>query len=477
MYAREVFCLNQSNRLQLQDFPSSTHVDWSKYESKSYIHFDNRIKIEHVKKFIQNPVWIERHAFFPFIHFQIKFNKYTLKDLPNRNALKKTGLSKDLKEKKVKIRDIYYSSHIDSYIYKYYGEMLNRFYNQYAIEKHIDCNVLAYRNNKKGFNNIDFAHEVFEFLFKHKEAIVISLDFTSFFDNINHKALKRKIKAILDCEELPKDIYKIYKSITQFSYVNKANIDEFLIQKFGKDLLGRKLKDKSLSRFMNPREYREFKKTKKILKNKKPFGIPQGSGMSAVCSNIHLIDFDQELKEWAESHNALYRRYCDDLILVIPENGVTLERVRLFKTEVTDIIGEYRDDGLVIQKDKTEVRLYQDGIIKGENGEASQLDYLGFVTDGLTVKVREKSLFKYYTRAYRKAKVCKNITLKTGKKYERGKLYKIYTHLGFKYKKHGNFISYANKAHEKMKDLPIKSLIKNQIKRHWYKIHKVLNGN
>lgn len=65
------------------------------------------------------------------------------------------------------------------------------------------------------------------FFFKHKEAIIISLDFTSFFDNINHKALKRKIKAILDCEELPKDIYKIYKSITQFSYVNKADIDEF----------------------------------------------------------------------------------------------------------------------------------------------------------------------------------------------------------------------------------------------------------
>ena len=53
--------------------------------------------------------------------------------------------------------------------------------------------------------------------------------------------------------------------------------------------------------------------------------------MSAVCSNIYLIDFDQELKEWAESHNALYRRYCDDLILVIPENGVTLERVKLLK--------------------------------------------------------------------------------------------------------------------------------------------------
>ncbi|KXY42242.1 reverse transcriptase domain-containing protein [Bacillus sp. FSL M7-1020] len=467
--------MEQSNRLQLHNFSSSSHINWSKYETKSYLHFDNRVKIEHVKKSIQDPEWIKKHAFFPFIHFEIKFEKYVVKDLSNINELKKVSLPKDLKEKKSKIRKIYYSSHIDSHIYKYYGDILNLAYNDYAVANEIDSNVLAYRNNKKGLNNIDFAHEVFEFVFNYKKAIIISLDFTSFFDKINHKKLKKNIKDVLKCDELPKDIYKIYKSITQFSYVNKSDVDEFLIQKYGYELLKQKKKDNSLSRIMSAKEYREFKKTNKLYKNKKSFGIPQGSGMSAVCSNIHLIHFDQELKKWANSKNALYRRYCDDLILVIPENGDILERVKFLKDEVINIVEKYRDDGLIIQPEKTEIRFYENGLIKGENGERSKLDYLGFVTDGEAVKIREKSLFKYHTRAYRKARVCRNITLKTGEKFERGKLYKIYTHLGFKYKKHGNFISYAEKAHGLMKTLPVKSLIKNQIKRHWYRIHKILN--
>lgn len=66
--------------------------------------------------------------------------------------------------------------------------------------------------------------------------------------------------------------------------------------------------------------------------------------------------------------------------------------------------------------------------------------------NGESVQLREKSLFKYYSRAYRKAKVCNNITNLTSKKYERRKLYQIYTHLGFNYKGHGNFITYANDA-------------------------------
>ncbi|WP_223266713.1 hypothetical protein [Bacillus thuringiensis] len=95
--------MEQSNRLQLHNFSSSSHINWSKYETKSYLHFDNRVKIEHVKKSIQDPEWIFLHAFSPFIHFEIKFEKYVVKDLPNINQLKKVALPKDLKEKKIKL--------------------------------------------------------------------------------------------------------------------------------------------------------------------------------------------------------------------------------------------------------------------------------------------------------------------------------------------------------------------------------------
>lgn len=472
MYAREVFCLKQSNRLQLHNLSSSSLIDWSKYEMKSYLHFDNRVKIEHVKDLVQDPNWVGNHAFLPFIHFEIKFKKYVVKD-----SLKVESNTTNviLKERKTKIRKIFFASHLESFIYRYYGDILNNFYNKYAESHGIDHIALAYRNNKKGLNNVDFAVEVFEFTLKQENAIIISLDFTSFFDKISHKKLKENLKTVLNCSELPVDFYKIYKSMTQFSYVNQSDIDEFLINKYGKYKLHSMMKNKSLSRIMTPNEYREFKQ-RKLFKHKKPFGIPQGSGMSAVCSNVHLIHFDQELKKWAEGKKALYRRYCDDLILVIPSNGSGTTNVSVLENEVLEIVGKYKEDGLIIQKEKTEVRLYEDKIISDRNGNKSTLDYLGFVTDGKTVKIREKSVFKYYCRAYRKAKVCKNITLATGEKYERGKLYKVYTHLGFNYKKQGNFISYANKAHKKMSTLPIKSLIKNQIKRHWHKIHRVMNS-
>src|SRR5699024_10076125 len=109
------------------------------------------------------------------------------------------------------------------------------------------------------------------------------------------------------------------------------------------------------------------------------------------------------------------------------------------------------------------------------NNNHARLDYLGLVMDGKNVQLREKSLFKYYSRTYRKAKTCHRITLKTGMKYERKKLYQIYTHLGFRYKVHGNFINYANKAHVKMEKIGLNINIHNQTKRHWNKIHAVLN--
>lgn len=464
--------LKRSNGLQqLHSLPSSSQVQWSKYESKNYLHFDNRKNIQHVKHLIQDSNWIEKHAFLPSIHFEIKFNKYVIKD-----TMKSEGIQNpiDLKEKKTKTRKIFYASHLDRFIYKYYGDLLNNAYNEYAVQNKIDHIALAYRNNKPGCNNIDFAKEVFNFILNQEQAVIISIDFTSFFDNINHKKLKENLKTVLGTSDLPNDFYNVFKSITQYSYINKSEIDKYLLKKYGKVDLKQKLKDQTISRIMSPKEFRTFKQNS-LYKNKKPYGIPQGSGMSAVCSNIHLIDFDKELKAWATEQKALYRRYCDDLILVIPATPNDLLNVDYLISEVLDIVKKYKDDGLIIQKEKTGIRIYKNRLIWDEEEKQNKLDYLGFVIDGETVKIREKSLFKYYSRAYRKAKTCRKITIKTGKKLKRDKLYHLYTHLGFKYKKHGNFISYSKKAHEKMKDLPIKSLIKNQTKRHWSKIHSVLN--
>lgn len=170
----------------------------------------------------------------------------------------------------------------------------------------------------------------------------------------------------------------------------------------------------------------------------------------------------------------MYRRYCDDLIVIIPLEKQSTNEFATIRNELFGIINKYKSDGLDVQQKKTEIRLWNGDNILDEQLKPSKLDYLGFVTDGQMIQLREKSLFNYYTRAYRKAKTVKRIEYATERPGPKRSLYDLYTHLGFEYKKGGNFFTYAYKAHNKMCQLPVKSLIKKQVKRHWGKIHKHL---
>ena len=72
-------------------------------KSKNYAHFDERTSISNVWDYISNAENIKSHGFYPFIHYEKKFNKFT------KGAIKE------------KSRHLCYSSHIDRSIYSYYG--------------------------------------------------------------------------------------------------------------------------------------------------------------------------------------------------------------------------------------------------------------------------------------------------------------------------------------------------------------------
>ena len=105
------------------------------------------------------------------------------------------------------------------------------------------------------------------------------------------------------------------------------------------------------------------------------------------------------------------------------------------------------------------------------------VDFALCAFDGKTVRIRDKSLFKFYCRAYRKIKKVKENT--DEKSFNAGKkaIYHSYTHLGAsKYSKdHGNFLTYAYKADEIFSQSKLLvSDIRNQVKKHWYKIDSKL---
>ncbi|MEK5377079.1 MULTISPECIES: reverse transcriptase domain-containing protein [Paenibacillus] len=447
----------QSNRLRLQTLTCSAKIDASRFRTKRYTHFDNKISINRVINDITNPCWVTKHGFYPFIHFKIEFFKY----------------NKEKKERKSKTRDIYYASHIDSYIYKYYGDKLNDKYNDIVKKLAINEVATAYRNNSSGKSNIHFAKEVIDFIKSQKNAFIYVADFTKFFDELDHKYLKRQIQVVLEEDKLPDDYYSVFKNITKFSWAEKEKIEAVLKKKYrNKD------KRKKLTRYFDEKDFRKFRSSdnENIKFNKNEYGIPQGAGLSSVCSNIYLLDFDKNINEYVKGNNGLYRRYCDDLIIVIPFDGeIEKYDYNVHMEFVEDI--KIQTPRLIIQQEKTKKFIYSNSQIFDESFNKGTLDYLGFSFDGHNVKIREKSLFKFYSRAYRKVRLCNWKADEHERKKHRKGLYKNYTHLGKTRKEgYGNFISYVSRA-QKIFDVnaTTHNLMETQVENHWKNITKRLN--
>ena len=105
----------------------------------------------------------------------------------------------------------------------------------------------------------------------------------------------------------------------------------------------------------------------------------------------------------------------------------------------------------------------------------SHLDYLSFSFDGHNVKTREKSLFKFYSRAYQKIRVCNLKTAKYGRKKNRITLYRKYSHLGKLGNGYGNFLSYASRAQKVFdENSSTNNLMELQVKNHWKYINNRL---
>lgn len=406
-----------------------------KYKTKKYLHFDNRIGIKNAESYVTDPKKISVHSFLPLIRFEMLTERYCEDESEKR---------KDGRPVKKKIREIMYSGHMDNYIYQYYAEILNNRYNDWVKINKIDPCSIAYRNNKQEKSNIHFAAEVIDTICRLGNCYILIGDFEKFFDNLNHRVLKNRLTEILDVEYLPKDWYNIFKSVTKYSYCEK----KILNKKLGTDKQFRARKE--LTYFKTVNEYREFRKHNSIDKNKKLFGIPQGTAISAVMANVYTTLFDIDIHKIANQYNGLYRRYSDDFIVIIPkklhDREITVDQFKDIKDQVYK---NTEKNHLLIQKEKTKLYEYDNStmrdLIKNEN---SRLDYLGFVFDGVNVKMREKSIYKFYRKAYKlidKAKIQKRKKNLLKLSY-RKRIYSLYTDMGLNRKPHGNFLTYAYNA-------------------------------
>ena len=412
-------------------------VDFVKHhnDTKPYAHFDLRVSLSmpSIRKYVMDRTKIVTHSFYPFIHFEKKNSRYG-----------KKGPKKP--------RELYYCSHLDRCVYQRYAFLLNYQYNIWACENNIDDVAIAYRD-KLGKNNIDFAKDAFDAIRSFPQCFILVGDFTNFFDNLEHQYLKKMMCEVLGVERLPQDYFSVFKNITRFSSWDWKDI----VKAAGENIAERGVRKK-----INSKETvltkEQFQKNKKdIKKNISGVGVPQGSPISAVLSNIYMIKFDKDIKRYVTSKGGIYMRYSDDFIIVLPyERDAEI-------ADFTSYIFSYVESmkGLIdLQKEKTSCYTYKDEVIY-EGDQPSSINYLGFLFDGKNIRIRPRAITKYYYRMRRKANTIgrSNWTSSKGRRISAKELYSIYSRNDEKQ----TFIDYARKAKGilKLNDQEANALIKH----------------
>ncbi|MBA8764360.1 reverse transcriptase domain-containing protein [Staphylococcus coagulans] len=432
-----------------------------KYPTKSYFHFDKPIKYEIVESYITSSEKIAKHSFLPFIHYIFTFDKYYSNEDTNNS-------NRPIKSKN---REIMYAGHLDNFIYKYYADNLNNVYNIYCKEVGIDDCVIAYRNNKPGKSNVDFAAESINRIVTYKEAFIFIGDFTNYFDRIDHAFLKDNLKKVLKVSKLPQDWFNIYKSITKYGFYDK----KFIEKKVGRE---KYLKSEKKNSYFNTiKSFRMFQKNCTTKHNKEKFGIPQGVAISSVFANIYALSFDLSMNKIAEKHQGMYRRYSDDIILIIPANRkMNVNEFQLIETEIRKLA---KINKIYLKKEKTSSYIFKDNTITNLlDKKIHHLDYLGFVFDGNIVKMRNKSVYKFYRKAKNLVKHAQKRKAKNQleKLPYRKQIYKLYTDMGKEKRGRNSFIDYAKKSQAKFDLISpnTKNVMMNQISNRKKKIEKFL---
>lgn len=463
--------------------------DWLKL--KNYLHFSPKYEKKDelfIRRYVSNTKLVKNHRFYPFIHHTIKESKY--------KRQRTDGLRAALRTPKIKVREIYYANHLDAQIFAYYGHLIcEKLEEVYQSDNLLNNSVLSYRkvpfDENRNKCNIDFANEVFNFIrnYPSQRFTVMCFDIKSFFDNLDHKILKKQWAKIFGNVSLSEDHYKVYRAITRYSFVEISDlVNEFPDLKIKKT---KYIKNKQISSFCkNGQEFRNkvinkglvnYNNYDPINKKNRSYGIPQGSPISAVLSNLYMLDFDSIMSKKIESMRGIYRRYSDDILIICEEdNSAELDKFvcDIISTDLKLLIQSDKTQKVIFERKKEELNCYtiQDGYeLK------MPLNYLGFEFDGNRVLLRQKSLSYYYRKLKRVIRrraryalyALRNNLNPLKKKKDawiyRRRIYKNKSHLGAKRKKigdkvfWGNYLSYVSTASKIMNE---RSLLR-QIRNHW----------
>lgn len=472
---------------------------------KQYAHIGEPLspKNKHdIQSYVRNEDKIAHHAFFPLIKRNV--TKYHYKKTTTTSS----------KVKRAKTRPICYATHLDSTIYSLYAFKISKYYEKFLYENKISQCITAYRSipcgNRHGNKcNIDYAKDVFDFIREkcYKEDVaVITFDIKGFFDNLDHKLLKKAWKKICNITSMSNAEYAIYRNIINHSYVDEDKLFELFKDKIickiksGK-IVTRKIKKKKFFRdkrafaFCRRCDIAQIRKKGLIRKGNFDYdnnnythkGIPQGLPISAILANVYMNEFDITIAKDIDSFGGLYRRYSDDIIIVCPlKYGSFWKEYMIDQIQNVNLNIESSKTNLYTFKTNNNTQIHCKHEILGSN---KLLEYLGFSFDGENIRIKNSGLGVYYYKMRKSIERCIYFSVHSHNKKGHGKLFEnrlVYRFSQLGSRKHkifvrtktkpyyfydskrrslGNYWSYAKKSAEIMDNAAIlKQMSRNKHK-------------
>ncbi|WP_417617682.1 reverse transcriptase domain-containing protein [Oceanisphaera sp.] len=403
-------------------------LDW--YRRRGYAHFDRPLHKDQARRLVECPDNVASHAFWPvIINPQCVISRKKEKNTSRRIYT-------------TKYRPIAYAAHSDSHIYAYYAKKLNLALED-SYKKYGGEHVLAYRRFDSPKNNIHFALDAFNEIKSRKECDVIAIDVEGFFDTLDHHLLKQAWEKLLGHEQLPADHYAVYKACTRDSAVTVPVLRDLfsgeIRRRAGKDgaaictpvQFRSKVKHKLRPRHELAWEVKRKQPPAHLKRS--PAGIPQGLPISAVLANLYMLKVDSLIQLHIKELGGSYRRYSDDILLVVPKgSGQKAERI------VTQAL---QTVCLTVEPTKTMRCRYLEvaKALKCFNLDQNYnltvlrpMAYLGFTFDGVNIRVRESTIAHFMIKAKRAIKRAKIAAIKNETIFiKKRQLYARLTRLGY----------------------------------------------
>ena len=378
----------------------------SEKDLKQYRHLDSIIGLTEAQEVVSKIEAGERHQYLPLLRYEVKWRRPPRKirvfDKNKRKVVFET------QKRGPKSRPISYASHKDAIAYKYVREGLSPLFEQSLTQDELSNNILAYRRIPKirglgNKSNIHFAAEAFEAIESLENCCAVAVDIKDYFGSIDHKLLEQRLLRLLGTHQLPRDLARTFKNVTEYKYIDLDKAYRalgFSEVKDGKLRFTQK-KSKIPRKLCSNADYRSKIVEAGLVKdNPQTHGIPQGTPVSDIFANLFLRDVDLVLKNYAENKGGHFFRYSDDILLILPGDGRAANKAEQFVS--TSL--RHHSPLLKLGADKTEISIFRNGIsaynlhpVRGSKRKARSssnlgISYLGFRYDGNRTFLRNSTI-------------------------------------------------------------------------------------